>query len=86
MFVRSNGDRIYVRNFIIFLIGEKESLDRYDVYEVVYEVERDGINLFIIGYNLDDLLEISEIFMYLLWIYRYFVFEESEFLEFFGVL
>lgn len=86
MFVRSNGDRIYVRNFIIFLIGEKESLDRYDVYEVVYEVERDGINLFIIGYNLDDLVEISEIFMYLLWIYRYFVFEESEFLEFFGVL
>lgn len=66
MFVRSNGDRIYVRNFIIFLIGEKESLDRYNVYEVVYEVERDGINLFIIGYNLDDLVEISEIFMYLL--------------------
>lgn len=86
MFVRSNGDRSYVRNFIIFLIGEKESLDRYDVYEVVYEVERDGINLFNIGYNLDDLVEISEIFMYLLWIYRYFVFEESEFLEFFGVL
>lgn len=86
MFVRSNGDRIYVRNFIIFLIGEKESLDRYDVYEVVYEVEREGINLFIIGYNLDDLVEISEIFMYLLWIYRYFVFEESEFLELFGVL
>lgn len=66
MFVRSNGDRIYVRNFIIFLIGEKESLDRYNVYEVVYEVEREGINLFIIGYNLDDLVEISEIFMYLL--------------------
>lgn len=66
MFVRSNGDRSYVRNFIILLIGEKESLDRYDVYEVVYEVERDGINLFIIGYNLDDLVEISEIFMYLL--------------------
>lgn len=86
MFVRSNGDRSYVRNFIIFLIGEKESLDRYDVYEVVYEVERDGINLFIIGYNLDDLVEISEIFMYLLWIYRNFVFEESEFLELFGVL
>lgn len=86
MFVRSNGDRSYVRNFIILLIGEKESLDRYDVYEVVYEVEREGINLFIIGYNLDDLVEISEIFMYLLWIYRYFVFEESEFLEFFGVL
>lgn len=66
MFVRSNGDRSYVRNFIILLIGEKESLDRYDVYEVVYEVEREGINLFIIGYNLDDLVEISEIFMYLL--------------------
>lgn len=86
MFVRSNGDRSYARNFIILLTGEKESLDRYDAYEAAYEAERDGINLFTIGYNLDDSAEISEISTYPLRTYRHLVSEESELLELPGVL
>lgn len=86
MFVRSNGDRSYARNFIILLTGEKESLDRYDAYEAAYDAEREGINLFTIGYNLDDSAEISEISTYPLRTYRHLVSEESELLELPGVL
>lgn len=86
MFTRRNGDRNFARNFIILLTGEKESTDRYDAYEAAYQAERDGINLFTIGYYLDDTTEVNEIATHPLRTYRHLVDRESDLLELPGVL
>lgn len=86
MFTPRNGDRNFARNFIILLTGEKESTDRYDAYDAAYEAERDGINLFTIGYYLDDTTEVSEIATYPLRTYRHLASRESDLLELPGVL
>lgn len=69
MFMLCNGDRDYVWNFIVYIIGNDESFDIYDIWVVVECVERDDINIYIVGINFWDLIEINELLIYLLSIY-----------------
>lgn len=69
MFMLCNGDRDYVWNFIVYIIGNDESFDIYGIWVVVECVERDDINIYIVGINFGDLIEINELLIYLLSIY-----------------
>lgn len=73
MFMLCNGDRDYVWNFIVYIIGNDESFDIYDIWVVVECVERDDINIYIVGINFWDLIEINELLIYLLSIYWIFI-------------
>lgn len=73
MFMLCNGDRDYVWNFIVYIIGNDESFDIYDIWVVVECVERDDINIYIVGINFGDLIEINELLIYLLSIYWIFI-------------
>lgn len=73
MFMFYNGDRNFVWNIVVFFILNEKSYNIYCILDVVERVEENGINLFIVGINFNDMEEIDEILMYFLLIYRYFV-------------
>lgn len=73
MFMFYNGDRNFVWNIVVFFILNEKSYIIYCILDVVERVEENGINLFIVGINFNDMEEIDEILMYFLLIYRYFV-------------
>lgn len=73
MFMFYNGDRNFVWNIVVFFILNEKSYNIYYILDVVERVEENGINLFIVGINFNDMEEIDEILMYFLLIYRYFV-------------
>lgn len=73
MFMFYNGDRNFVWNIVVFFILNEKSYNIYCILDVVERVEENGINLFIVGINFNNMEEIDEILMYFLLIYRYFV-------------
>lgn len=73
MFNDRNGDWDFVRNFIFFMIVNEWSDDIYVIWNEVEEVEKENINLYIVGFDLDDIIEIDEILIYLFRIYCYFI-------------
>ena len=73
MFTGRNGDRNFARNLIVLLTGVDQSTNPYDAFRAAERAERDGINLYTVGFYLDDTFEIDDVSTHPLSTYRYLV-------------
>ena len=73
MFTGRNGDRDFARNLIVLLTGVDQSTNPYDAFRAAERAERDGINLYTVGFYLDDTFEIDDVSTHPLSTYRYLV-------------
>ena len=73
MFTNRNGDRDFARNLIVLLTGVDQSTNPYDAFRAAEKAERDQINLYTVGFYLNDTFEIDEVSTHPLSTYRYLV-------------
>lgn len=70
MFTRRNGDRDFARNLIVHITGNDRSNDIYDTWAAAERTEKDRINIYTVGIDLQDLTEIDELSSHPLYTYR----------------
>jgi hypothetical protein len=70
MFTPRNGDRGFARNLIVHITGNDRSSDIYDTWAAAERTEQDGINIYTVGIDLQDLTEIDELSSHPLYTYR----------------
>lgn len=73
MFTDRNGDRDFARNLIVLFTGVDQSTNPYDAFRTAEKAERDQINLYTVGFYLNDTFEIDEVSTHPLSTYRYLV-------------
>lgn len=61
MFIEPRGDRNFARNLIFLLTGQNKSKDTFDAWAAAQKAEAEGINLFTVGINLNDTMELDEL-------------------------
>ncbi|XP_065931359.1 collagen alpha-4(VI) chain-like isoform X2 [Magallana gigas] len=61
MFIEPRGDRNFARNLIFLLTGQDKSKDTFDAWAAAQKAEAEGINLFTVGINLNDTMELDEL-------------------------
>ncbi|XP_033728441.1 uncharacterized protein LOC117317678 isoform X2 [Pecten maximus] len=61
MFKRRSGDRSFARNFILYLTGNDESENKFQSFAAAERAEDDGIQIFTVGFGLQDTSELNEI-------------------------
>lgn len=61
MFRQPRGDRNFARNLIFLLTGQDKSKDTFDAWAAAQKAEAEGINLFTVGINLNDTMELDEL-------------------------
>jgi hypothetical protein len=73
MFNDRNGDRDFARNLIVLMTANERSDDIYATWNEAEEAEKEGINLYTVGFDLDDTTEIDETSTHPLYIYRHLI-------------
>ncbi|OPL33400.1 hypothetical protein AM593_06933, partial [Mytilus galloprovincialis] len=81
MFRPDQGDRDYARNFILLITGQDRSLSTNDAWRAAERAETDGIELYVIGFNIKDRGELDEISSHPLNTYQYLISSERELAE-----
>ncbi|CAC5426245.1 unnamed protein product [Mytilus coruscus] len=71
MFRPDQGDRDYARNFILLITGQNKSLSTSDAWRAAERAEKDGIQLYVIGLNINDSVELDETSSHPLTTYQY---------------
>jgi hypothetical protein len=78
MFTRDQGDRDYARNFILLITGQDKSLSKNDAWRAAERAETDGIQLYVIGLNINDRVELDETSSHPLDTYQYLTRSEED--------
>ena len=73
MFTYVNGDRNNARNLIVFLTSNEKGDDTYEAYRAAERAEDASINLYTVGFYLDDTEEIRQISTWPLRTYNYII-------------
>lgn len=73
MFTDRYGDRDFAMNFIVLFTGVDQSSNPYDAFRAAEKAEREQINIYSVGFYLNDTFEIDEVSTHPLNIHRYFV-------------
>jgi hypothetical protein len=60
MFTTEKGDRDYARNYIILLTGQDRSLSTNGAWAAAERAEDEGIQLYVVGLDIDDTMELNE--------------------------
>jgi hypothetical protein len=76
--VRDQGDRDYARNFILLITGQDKSLSTNDAWRAAERAETDGIQLYVIGLNINDRVELDETSSHPLETYQYLTGSEKD--------
>lgn len=72
-FQEYNGDRDFARNLIVLLTGVDQSSNPYDAFRAAERAEDDGINIYTVGFYINDTFEVDEVPTHPLSTYRYLV-------------
>lgn len=81
MFRTDRGDRAYARNYIILLTGQDRSLSTNEAWAAAERAEDNGIQLYVVGLEIDDTTELDETPSHPLSTYQYLTRTEREMLE-----
>ncbi|CAG2253559.1 COL6A [Mytilus edulis] len=81
MFRPDQGDRDYARNFILLITGQDKSLSTNDAWRAAERAETDGIQLYVMGLNINDREELDETSSHPLNTYQYLTRSERELAE-----
>ncbi|CAG2185535.1 COL6A [Mytilus edulis] len=81
MFRPDQGDRDYARNFILLITGQDKSLSTNDAWRAAERAETDGIQLYVMGLNINDREELDETSSHPLSTYQYLTRSERELAE-----
>jgi hypothetical protein len=73
MFREDYGDRDFARNLIVLLTGVDQSSNSYDAFRAAERAEDLGINLYTVGFYLNDTFEINEVSTHPLSTFRYLI-------------
>lgn len=73
MFNDRNGDRDFARNLIFLMTANERSDDIYATWNEAEEAEKENINLYTVGFDLNDTTEIDETSTHPLRIYRHLI-------------
>ena len=73
MFNDRNGDRDFARNLIFLMTANEQSDDIYATWNEAEEAEKENINLYTVGFDLDDTTEIDETSTHPIRIYRHLI-------------
>ena len=73
MFNDRNGDRDFARNLIFLMTSNERSEDTYATWLEAEEAEKENINLYTVGFDLDDTTEIDETSTHPIRIYRHLI-------------
>ena len=73
MFNDRNGDRDFARNLIFLMTANERSDDIYATWNEAEEAEKENINLYTVGFDLDDTTEIDETSTHPIRIYRHLI-------------
>ncbi|XP_062566472.1 collagen alpha-1(XII) chain-like [Saccostrea cucullata] len=73
MFNKRNGDRAFARNLIFLMTANERSDDMYATWNEAEEAEKENINLYTVGFDLDDTTEIDETSTHPPYIYRHLI-------------
>jgi hypothetical protein len=60
MFTTEKGDRDYARNYIILLTGQDRSLSTNGAWAAAERAEDESIQLYVVGLDIDDTMELDE--------------------------
>lgn len=71
MFTTENGDRVDGRNLIVLLTGADKSEDVYESYRAAERAEDAEINLYTVGFSINDTQELEQISTWPLKDYHY---------------
>ena len=78
MFRPDQGDRDYARNFILLVTGQDKSLSTNSTWRAAERAETDGIQLYVIGLNINDSVELDETSSHPLTTYQYLIKSKRE--------
>lgn len=73
MFTNRYGDLYFARKLIVLFTGVDQSSNAYDAFRAAEKAEREQINIYSVGFYLNDTFEIDEVSTYPLNIHRYFI-------------
>ena len=73
MFNDRNGDRDFARNLIFLMTANERSEDTYATWIEAEEAEKENINLYTVGFDLDYTTEIDETSTHPIRIYRHLI-------------
>lgn len=73
MLTNRYGDRYFARNLIVLFTGVDQSSNSYDAFRAAEKVEREQINIYSVGFYVNDTFEIDEVSTHPLNTHRYFV-------------
>lgn len=73
MFTNRYGDRYFARNLIVLFTGVDQSSYSYDAFRAAEKVEREQIDIYSVGFYINDTFEIDEVSTHPLNTHRYFV-------------
>jgi hypothetical protein len=68
-----NGDRDFARNLIVLLTGVDQSSNPYDAFRAAERAEDLGINIYTVGFYINDTFEVDEVPTHPLSTYRYLI-------------
>jgi hypothetical protein len=81
MFTTEKGDRDYARNYIILLTGQERSLSTNGAWAAAERAEDESIQLYVVGLDIDDTMELDETPSHPLSTYQYLTRNEREVME-----
>ena len=81
MFTTGKGDRDYARNYIILLTGQDRSLSTNNAWAAAERAEDEQIQLYVVGLDIDDTMELDETPSHPLSTYQYLTRNEREMME-----
>lgn len=73
MFTNRYGDLYFARKLIVLFTGVDQSSNAYDAFRAAEKAEREQINIYSVGFYLNNTFEIDEVSTYPLNIHRYFI-------------
>jgi hypothetical protein len=73
MFINANGDRVEGRNLLVLLTGADKSDDVYESYRAAERAEDAEINLYTVGFFMNDTQELQQISTWPMRDYHYMV-------------
>jgi hypothetical protein len=68
-----NGDRDFARNLIVLLTGVDQSSNPYDAFRAAERAEDLGINIYTVGFYINDTFEVDEVPTHPLSTYQYLI-------------
>lgn len=73
MFTNRYGDLYFARKLIVLFTDVDQSSNAYDAFRAAEKAEREQINIYSVGFYLNNTFEIDEVSTYPLNIHRYFI-------------